>query len=82
MKKYPVSQEMQKRLENEQTYHAPTADQVERLKLIRDEILRLKLLLVELSPYSREQSLALTELDYANLMCNAAMLRHESETDD
>lgn len=78
MKKYPVSEEMQKRLENEQTYHAPTQDQVERITLIRDEILKLKLLLVELSPYSREQSLALTELDYAGLMCNAAIMRHET----
>ncbi|GAC1661658.1 MAG: hypothetical protein PVS3B3_32350 [Ktedonobacteraceae bacterium] len=59
------------------TYHPPKAGQPEKYTQIREKYKELALLIVELTPASREQSLALTELEYSSMMANAAIARHE-----
>ena len=59
------------------TYHPPKNDQQERYVKLRDRAKGLAELIVELSPESREQSLALTSLEQAVMWVNAAIARRE-----
>jgi len=59
------------------TYHAPTQGQIERMQEIRERFRNLALLLHYNCPKSRELSLALTKLQEANMMANAAIAIHE-----
>lgn len=68
---------MEKRLNNDYQYHAPVNDQQERYILIRNEAKRLAIAIVQNTPPSREQSVALTELDHVVMMANAAIARNE-----
>lgn len=68
---------MRARIENDFTYHAPKGDQVERYQQLRDKAKELALLIVELTPVSREQSIALTELQTATMFANAAIACNE-----
>jgi hypothetical protein len=68
---------MQERIENDFTYHPPKGDQVERYQELRAKAKELALLIYELTPQSREQSIALTLLEQANMMANAAIARNE-----
>lgn len=70
-----------KRLENDFTYHAPTGNQVERYSAIRDELLGTARFIVNNTPASREQSLALTSLEQAMFWANAAIARNENPVD-
>jgi len=54
---------VQERIERDFTYHAPTPEQVVTYTQLRDAYKSLALLVVQLTPASREQSLALTELE-------------------
>jgi len=64
-------------IENNFTYHAPKPGQPERYQRIRDKAKELALLIVELTPHSREQSIALTELETSVMFANAAIARNE-----
>ena len=64
-------------VENTYAYHAPKTDQVERCSRLRDKTKKLALLICDLTPESREQSLALTNLEYALTMAHAAIARNE-----
>jgi hypothetical protein len=59
------------------TYHAPKDDQPERYVKIRAKALELALLINELTPAGREQSIALTELDKVVFFANSAIARGE-----
>lgn len=59
------------------TYHAPKPGQPERYTLLRDAAKAYALLILELTPASREQSVALTELETATFWANAAIARNE-----
>lgn len=59
------------------TYHPPKGDQVARYSQVRQEGLRLAMFLLEHTPESREQSLALTNLEQAIFWANAAIARNE-----
>lgn len=59
------------------TYHAPKNDQPERYVAIRDEALKLASLIVDLTPESREQALAVTHLEQAVMWANFAIARRE-----
>jgi hypothetical protein len=65
-------------LENKFTYHAPFGDQATRYEKIRDSCKQLAYTVVELTPSSIEQSLALTYLDMVMMQANAAIARNES----
>ncbi len=70
---------MRKRLENDFTYHAPNADQRERHEKINAAALAFSLIIADLTPASREQSLALTAVDNASRDAHSAIARNENE---
>ncbi len=65
------------RINNDFTYHAPKPGQPERYEQLRAKAKEFALLIVELTPISREQSLALTELEKSVMFANAAIARNE-----
>lgn len=62
---------------NRFTYHSPKPDQLPRYAALRDRARELAVMIVDLTPSSREQSLALTHLEEAIFFANAAIARHE-----
>ena len=62
-------------IEHNFTYHAPKPGQQETYTTLRAKAKELALLIEELTPASREQSLALTELETAVFWANAAIAR-------
>lgn len=59
------------------TYHPPKGDQVHRYESIRAEGMTFATIISKLTPVSREQSLALTNLEQAVMWANAAIARNE-----
>jgi hypothetical protein len=59
------------------TYHKPKEDQPERYEMIRGEAGEFALSILQYTPESREQSLALTSLEAAVFWANAAIARNE-----
>jgi hypothetical protein len=72
-----ISEEQRTRIENLFTYHAPKGDQVERYQKIREKACEFALLIADLTPYSREQSIALTQLQLASMSANMAIAVNE-----
>lgn len=64
------------------TYHPPFGDQPARYVKLRDQAKDLAFLIVENTPKSREQSLALTHLESTIFFANAAIARHEVQEGD
>lgn len=64
-------------IEKRFTYHAPHGDQAEKYTRLRTAGKALAYTIVELTPDSREQSLALTHLEEAIMQANAAIARRE-----
>lgn len=62
-------------IENNFKYHAPLPGQPEKYEQIRAKAKELAYLLVEVCPYSRERSHALTQLEDAVMWANAAIAR-------
>lgn len=62
---------------NRFTYHAPHGNQATRYEMIRSRALELALFIVDTTPPSLDQSLALTKLDESVMHANAAIARHE-----
>lgn len=60
-------------IRNTFTYHAPTASQVARYQNLRDKAMELGLMINRYCPESREKSIALTKLQEAVQMANAAI---------
>lgn len=70
-------EDLKARIERDFTYHTPKADQPERYTQIRDKAKELALLIADTTPQSREQSLALTQLEQAVFWANAGIARNE-----
>lgn len=64
-------------LEHRYLYHAPFGSQNERYQEIRNQCLKLAKLISDTTPFSREQSTALTHLDSVMFNANAAIARNE-----
>jgi hypothetical protein len=64
-------------IEHNFTYHAPKGGQPEKYTQIREQAKALALLIHDLAPVSREQSLSLTNLEQAVMWANAAIARNE-----
>ncbi len=64
-------------LENNFTYHAPKPGQAEKYTVLRDKAKDFAYWIKELTPASREQSVALTQLETAVFWANAAIARNE-----
>lgn len=75
-----VSTSWHTRLENDFTYHAPKTGQPEQYEALRSAAKSLAYMIVELVPESREQSLALTNLEQAIFWANAGIARHGKES--
>lgn len=74
-----MQQTMKERIERDFTYHPPKDDeQVQRFVRLREKAKEFALLIAELTPASREQSLALTALEESIMWANAAIARNES----
>lgn len=67
----------QAQIEHNFTYHPPKADQQDRYVQIRDAAKTFALLILKLTPESREQANSLTELETATFWANAAIARNE-----
>ncbi len=67
----------QKRLDKDFVYHPPKADQPERYVNIREMAKHFAAGIMDMTPVSREQSLALTSLEEAVFWANAAIARNE-----
>ena len=65
------------RIENDFTYHSPTAEMQPKFAAIREKAKELAMLIVDVCPASREQSVALTELETAVMFANASIARSE-----
>jgi hypothetical protein len=61
------------------THHPPTGDQPAKYQLIREKARRLAEFIVDATPESREQSLAITSLEETVFWANAAIARHPDE---
>jgi hypothetical protein len=70
----------QEDIDNRFTYHPPPPGLVDRFVQIRAEARQLAITIVQQTPESREQSLALTNLEQAVMWANAALARHPSGT--
>jgi len=77
MNNYEIETKMGQQIEKTFTYHAPKDDQPERYVAIRDKAKELAYLIVKNTPPSREQSLAITNLESAIYCANAAIARNE-----
>lgn len=77
LRTYPTSAATSSDLANRFTYHSPKADQLPRYAKLRNTARGLAQEIVELTPYSREQSLALTKLEESIFFANAAIARNE-----
>ena len=64
------------------TYHPPINDQPERYVLLRSQAKEFAETILRLTPVSREQSLALTNLEQASFWANAAIARNEVATEN
>ena len=60
------------------TYHAPKGDQTERYVAIREAVKAAAVVINQHCPESREKSLAITNLQQASMMANAAIAIHEA----
>lgn len=73
--------ELRARLKHDHTYHKPGPGQPEKYEAIRAKALEFALLIVELSPVSREQASALTKIEEAVFHANAAIARNSGMPD-
>lgn len=73
----PMKERLLGDVANRFTYHAPAADQIPRYQELRNIGKELALSIVEFTPVSREQALALTHLEQAIMWANAAISRNE-----
>ena len=64
-------------MDNRFSYHTPKNDQIDRYQKIRDKAKEFAELVMLYSPKSREQSLALTNIEQASMWANAAIARRE-----
>lgn len=74
---YEPSEKVQAQIAASFVYHPPKDDQAVRYVAIRDHAKIIADLIVRTTPPSREQSLALTNLEQAVMWANAAIARNE-----
>ncbi|WP_339211886.1 hypothetical protein [Paenibacillus sp. FSL L8-0333] len=63
-------------IENNFSYHAPKPEQPDIYEQIREKAKELAYLIEEVTPKSREQSLAMTNLEQSVFWANAAVARN------
>ena len=81
VQKKDLTVEQLERIENNFTYHAPFDDLPERYSVLRFQAKELAITFCQLSPESRELSLALTNLEQSVMWANAAIARNEKKAE-
>lgn len=74
---YEIAPRAREQIEAAFVYHPPKGDQPKRYDTIRTRARDLALLITELVPPGREQSLALTHLEETAMWANAGIARRE-----
>lgn len=74
---YDPASTLVQRVNRDFTYQPPNEEQVRRMAHIRQECKNLAALILQDTPASREQSLALTSLEEVSMWSNAAIARNE-----
>lgn len=64
-------------IDNSFTYHPPKNDQSARYEVLRNNAKELAILIVQITPKSREQSLAITKLEESIMWANKAIACNE-----
>lgn len=77
MKTYIGDTRVIEQIENNFVYHAPKEDQQDRYVVLRNEAKDLAYKIMTMTPPSREQALALTNLEQVMFWANAAIARNE-----
>ncbi len=77
---YWVPSDIKDEIANRFTYHAPSANQIVRYQMLRSQAQSLALLILHMTPSSREQSIALTRLQEVVMWANAAIACNELAT--
>jgi len=72
-----VDETMRTRILNDFTYHAPFGTQPERYAEVRMQVQALAFYIADHCPPSRQQSIALTNLEQVMFWANAAIARNE-----
>jgi hypothetical protein len=72
-----ISDKQRADIENRFSFHAPKNDQVERYSKITEAFKEFALLIADLTPESREQSIALTKLWEARMAANGSIAVNE-----
>jgi hypothetical protein len=67
--------DLRRRVEHNFTYHPPRPGQQEHYQRIREKAKELAHVILDETPESREQSIALTDLEKVVMMANAAIAR-------
>lgn len=75
-------QKLHERIDNDFVYHKPLVGQVGLYEIIRQEFNKFAHTMIECTPISREQSIALTHLDEACMMFNASIARNDFTIND
>ena len=77
MRRYELSAQDQKRLENNFVYHPPKDDQPARYVALREAWKVIAVTVMEMCPPSQERSVALTHIEEGMMAANAAIARNE-----
>lgn len=77
MPKYLVTDDQYQRLLKDFKYHPPKPDQIPRYEKMRAHAEELASFILQNTPVSREQMVALTKLDEVVFWANAAIARNE-----
>lgn len=75
--RFPLSEKLSADLDRRFTYHSPKDSQPERYVALREKAKELATLICQCSHESREQSLALTNLEQSIFWANAGIARNE-----
>lgn len=73
---------VQDQIANNFTYHPPFGDQPARYEAIRAKAKEFAELIAEVTPGSREQAVAMTNVEQAVFWANAAIARNESPVEE
>jgi hypothetical protein len=72
-----ISDKQRQDIENRFSYHAPKGDQIERYAKITEAYKQFALTIADLTPESREQSIALTHLWESRMAANGSIAVNE-----
>jgi hypothetical protein len=75
--KYQISEDVRNKIGGIFMHHSPKDTQTERYELIRAKCKELVFTVLENTPYSREQSLFITQMQIAMMFANASIAINE-----